>query len=306
MVFPIISFFQGTITEILGDGFLAYFNCPETVAAHEAKACAAAVAIQQALPLLNKNLASQGMSPIATRTGIHSGAVLTGNIGTDQIVKFGCLGDSVNLAARLEGLGKHYGVSVICSESTIQALPQVGFRTRKLDLVKVQGKTEPLSIYELICPGLPESSRHAAYPASEEHLSYIKAATSQLVEAEMSLRGEDEHARMVLVRQLAEAAPWTFSVSGELRSSDSVVSNFMPEASPEQLQFVNAYERALLYFQNGHFTESIDCLEQILAAQPQKSDNTCCHFLLNRVKDRVAMGVMTDSHWTGVNIFGIK
>lgn len=142
---------EGVVAEVLGDGLLAFWNTPDNVKNHEAKACNAALRQQEALRILNEKLAVQGLPQLAIRIGIHTGQVLTGNLGSETKMKFGCMGDPVNLASRLEGLCKMYGIGVMISGTTYQALPSTsGFACRRLDLVQVKGKKEPTMIYELM------------------------------------------------------------------------------------------------------------------------------------------------------------
>ena len=106
--FPIIAHFRGTVAEIHGDAILAYWNVPDEVDAHAARACAAAIALQQSLAALNRHLTEARLPKLVTRIGVHTGRVLTGNIGSAERIKFGCLGDAVNVASRLEGSGEGF------------------------------------------------------------------------------------------------------------------------------------------------------------------------------------------------------
>jgi len=149
----------GVVAEVLGDGLLAFWNTPDNVANHEAKACHAALRQQEQLRILNQKLADQGLPQLAIRIGIHTGQVLTGNLGSETKMKFGCMGDPVNLASRLEGLCKMYGVGVMISGTTYQALPSAsGFACRRLDLVQVKGKKEPTMIYEVMGRDIPSQT----------------------------------------------------------------------------------------------------------------------------------------------------
>jgi len=139
------------VAEILGDGLLVFWNTPGDVYQHAARACEAALAQQEALVLLNAELRALGMPQLAIRIGLHTGPVLSGNIGSHKKMKFGCMGDAVNIASRLEGLCKFYGISVICSAATHAGLPpDSGIICRRLDLVQLKGKREPTSIYEVM------------------------------------------------------------------------------------------------------------------------------------------------------------
>lgn len=146
----IVSSFDGVVAEILGDGLLCFWNTPDDCEDHAAKACAASLAMNQALSLMSAEFGKLELPPLAIRIGIHTGSVLTGNIGSELKMKFGCIGDPVNLAARLEGLCKFYRVSILCSGDTHRALPKRGFTCRRLDLVQVKGKNEPCAIFEVI------------------------------------------------------------------------------------------------------------------------------------------------------------
>ena len=95
---------------------------------------------------LNDTFASLGLPSIAIRIGLHTGDVLAGNIGSNKKMKYGCMGDPVNLASRLEGLAKHYGVATLCSHATRCKL-SAEFFCRKLDLVKVKGKEEAVWVF---------------------------------------------------------------------------------------------------------------------------------------------------------------
>eukprot|EP00928_Gymnodinium_smaydae_P037092 TRINITY_DN2580_c0_g2_i3.p1 TRINITY_DN2580_c0_g2~~TRINITY_DN2580_c0_g2_i3.p1 ORF type:complete len:1063 (+),score=106.46 TRINITY_DN2580_c0_g2_i3:105-3293(+) len=195
----IVELFEGTVSEILCDGLLVYWNSPDTVEDHAAKACAAAVALQRALEPLNFELESLGLPSLSIYIGLHTGTVLTGNLGSDTKLKFGCLGDPVNLTSRIMGLCKNYGVGVICSAATQAQLPaDAGFIMRRLDLVQVKGRNEPLTVYELVgrdCNALtpasaPEAASHQSSQNSGTSLPIVRTtsmpSTSGAVEEAMA------------------------------------------------------------------------------------------------------------------------
>jgi adenylate cyclase len=147
----IIESFEGVVGEVLGDGLLCFWNTPDRVEDHAVKACMAALAQQQALVPLNAELERRNLPQLQIRIGLHTGEVLTGNIGSEQKMKFGCMGDPVNLASRLEELCKVYGCGIMISGTTHESLhEELGFVTRRLDLIEVKGKEEPTCIHELI------------------------------------------------------------------------------------------------------------------------------------------------------------
>jgi len=147
----IVETFGGVVAEILGDGLLVYWNTPLPVEDHAVKACAAAVAMQQALGPLNCEMLECGLPNLFVRIGINTGHVLSGTFGSDKKMKFGCMGDPVNLASRLEGLCKAYGVGTVCSGTTYDCLAESGgFICRMLDLVQVKGRKEAVLVYEVM------------------------------------------------------------------------------------------------------------------------------------------------------------
>jgi hypothetical protein len=121
------------------------------VSNHRAWACAAALSIKQAIEKLNEQVNGLGCAPLKVQIGLHSGTVLAGNIGSDKFMKFGCLGDAVNLASRLSGVCNIFGVPIVASSATVDELLESNvFFTRKLARVTVVGRREPTEIYELL------------------------------------------------------------------------------------------------------------------------------------------------------------
>ena len=164
----IVMAHDGTIDKFIGDSIMAFWNAPLDDPDHAAHACAAALAMRQALADLNAALADEGHPPLAFGIGINTGDALVGNMGSDRRLEYSALGDAVNLASRLEGQGKPYGVDIILSEYTAAAAPD--FAVLELDRVRVVGRAEPVAISALL--GGPEVAtsdefrRHAAAHAA--------------------------------------------------------------------------------------------------------------------------------------------
>jgi len=146
----VVERYSGAVAEILDDGLLVYWNTPDVVADHPTQACLAALAQIQALEVLNSKLRNDSLPALTVQIGLHTGNVLSGNIGSDMKMKFGCLGDAVNLSSRINGLCKKFGVSIICSGDTYSFLAHAKVLCRELALVKVKGKQEPTTIFEVV------------------------------------------------------------------------------------------------------------------------------------------------------------
>ncbi|HUV08329.1 MAG TPA: adenylate/guanylate cyclase domain-containing protein, partial [Spirochaetia bacterium] len=141
---------RGTVDKFIGDAIMAFWNAPMDVPDHGAAACYSALEFQQLLAALKKKYSNEGLSifQAQTRIGIHTGKVIVGNMGSDERLNYTIIGDSVNLASRLEGLNKYYGTSIIISEETYrEAADQIA--ARLLDRVAVKGKRKGIQIYEL-------------------------------------------------------------------------------------------------------------------------------------------------------------
>ena len=144
----------GTIDKYMGDAIMAFWNAPLDTPDHPAKACATALAMQARLKELNIEWEEEARReqrlhiPVNIGIGLNTGPATVGNFGSTQRLTYSCLGDEVNLASRLEGLCKLYGVGLIIGERTSAAVP--GLAGIELDRVMVKGKTEPERITALL------------------------------------------------------------------------------------------------------------------------------------------------------------
>lgn len=140
----IIASEQGTLDKYLGDGIMAFWGAPLPLPAHAARACAAALRCHRRV----RELEARGVS-LVTRIGIATGDVLVGNIGSTERMNYTVMGDTANLASRLEGLNKQYGTQLMISEATFeQARGEIV--ARPLDVVAVKGKVRGVRVYELL------------------------------------------------------------------------------------------------------------------------------------------------------------
>jgi adenylate cyclase len=140
---------SGTIDKFIGDGVMAFWGAPNRLDDHAMHACFAALRIQHEMTRLNADWTAQGMPPLNTRIGIHSDAVLVGNIGSPDRMNYTVMGDGVNIAARLEGINKEYGTRICISHTVFK---EAGDRlcVRPIDEVAVKGRRGKVPIYELV------------------------------------------------------------------------------------------------------------------------------------------------------------
>lgn len=145
----VITQHQGTIDKYIGDAVMAMFGAPINYKNHAHQACYAALGCLQALEKLNAEFALKNWPKIDIGIGINTGYMNAGNIGSETIQNYTVIGDSVNLASRLESLNKNYGTHIIISEFTYEIVKD-SFNCKELDTVNVKGKKEPVKIYELL------------------------------------------------------------------------------------------------------------------------------------------------------------
>jgi len=147
----VVELYGGVVSEILGDGLIVFWNSPDTVEDHPGKACAAALTQLEALQGLNGEYGVYGLPDLSIRIGIHTGSSLVGNIGSESRMKYGCLGDTKQVAMKLEDLCKYYGVDIICSSTTRNMTIPSRFLFRQLDYVQLQPDADQITLYEVIC-----------------------------------------------------------------------------------------------------------------------------------------------------------
>jgi adenylate cyclase len=146
--------YQGTIDKFIGDALMAIFGAPTPQPNHAELAVLTALRMQTLLEEFNEQRQQKGLLPVEIGVGIHSGNVVVGNIGSEQRLEYTAIGDSVNLASRLESINKEYGTHIIITEMTLQQI-QRELVCRKLDEVRVKGRREPVKIYDVL--GTPET-----------------------------------------------------------------------------------------------------------------------------------------------------
>lgn len=145
---------RGTIDKYIGDGLMAFWNAPLDVADHATRACAAALRMQDCLPMIAAALAAEVGSaaqeddPVTLGIGLHTGMACVGNMGSALRFDYSIVGDAVNTAARLEPLTKRYGVPIVVSEEIVAAAR--GYAFVPLDVLKLKGQARATRIYALV------------------------------------------------------------------------------------------------------------------------------------------------------------
>ncbi len=140
---------SGTIDKYFGDGLMAFWNAPLDVVDHAERACAAALAMRAALPARNAQDARNApeAAPVVIGIGINTGEAFVGNMGSRLRFDYSIVGDTVNIAARLEEETKRFGVQILVAESTVRAAPNFCFI--ELGEIELKGKSRSTRIYAL-------------------------------------------------------------------------------------------------------------------------------------------------------------
>jgi adenylate cyclase len=139
----------GTIDKYEGDAIMAFYGAPHPYPDHEIRACMAGIDMKRRLRELQEHWRHIGQHELFVRMGMNTGEAVVGNMGSRMRMDYTAMGDSVNLASRLEGANKHYGTTAMISENTYKNAKDV-IEVRKLDTIRVVGKSEPILIYELM------------------------------------------------------------------------------------------------------------------------------------------------------------
>ena len=159
---------KGTLDKYIGDAQMAFWNAPLNNEQHALDAVKTAFQMLNSLKEFNDEVTREGIPAFGMGLGINTATVVVGNMGSDQRFDYTCLGDGVNLASRLEGQSKPYGVKLIIGPETAKLVRDV-YQVIELDLLAVKGKTEPVKIYTVV-----EKKDPAAEVAHNKFLNYYR------------------------------------------------------------------------------------------------------------------------------------
>jgi adenylate cyclase len=140
---------DGVLDKYIGDAIMAFWNAPLDQPDHAGRACRAALDMLEALRGLQDNWRQRTIPAMEVGIGINTGSMVVGNMGAHDRLAYTVMGDTVNVASRLEGLSKEYGTRIVVGESTREAAGDE-FVYRFLDVVAVKGRSEPLAVYEIV------------------------------------------------------------------------------------------------------------------------------------------------------------
>ena len=158
---------DGTVDKFIGDAVMAFWGAPVLDQHHAYHACVAAFKGQRRMVALNARLVAEKKTPLTVRIGIHTDAVLVGNIGSLERLSYTVMGDGVNIASRLEGINKNYGTKICVSQSVYK---EAGERLwlRPIEKIRVKGRESEFLIYELL--GIRDGSEETRATATEQAL----------------------------------------------------------------------------------------------------------------------------------------
>jgi adenylate cyclase len=141
---------QGTLDKYIGDAVMAIWGAPFTEPKHGERCCEAALSMLSRLSELQQGWVSEGLPAMEIGIGINTGIASVGNMGSSLRYGYTAMGDTVNLASRLEGLNKEYGTSILISETTRADVTNDQIIIREIDFIRVKGKNQPVTIFEIL------------------------------------------------------------------------------------------------------------------------------------------------------------
>lgn len=158
---------QGLLDKYMGDALMALFGAPMEDPGHPLHACEAALDMVSKLPSIRSRWP---INNIDCGIGIHTGEMIVGNMGSQEVFDYTVVGDNVNLGSRLEKSNKIYGTNIIISEETYKIVKDK-ILCRELDLIRVRGKEKPSRIFELIATGIGDSKEQELVKAFSDGLN---------------------------------------------------------------------------------------------------------------------------------------
>ena len=215
---------RGTIDKYIGDAVMAFWNAPLDDKNHAANSIHGAIGMQAAITELSKELVSKHMPEMKMGVGINTGTACVGNMGSNIRLSYTVMGDTVNLASRLEGITKQYGVSIIVGERTYELTNEI-FIFRPVDAVKVKGKNLAVNIFEPLVAAEKAENNHVML--AEESFRYWELY---------------QHRDFSQVVQIIEALMATFPNDGLLKVHYEKAKHFLENPPPDDWEAVTKFD----------------------------------------------------------------
>ena len=195
---------EGTLDKFIGDAIVAFWGAPVRIQDHHHKAVITGLQMKEALITYNQENIAKGLPELKIGIGIHTGEVILGNIGSEKKLDYTVIGDSVNLASRLENLTKIYKTSIIISQNTYDHV-QKEILCRMVDYIKVKGRDKPIRIYEAIgeAGSVDEETVTIAHLTERAFEQYLERRFSEAIdtyESILDMRPEDSLSKVFIER----------------------------------------------------------------------------------------------------------
>jgi adenylate cyclase len=195
----IIEEHGGFVDKYIGDAIVAVFGAPGEDPGHAASAVAAALRCSERLLELNRSKTAFKGHTLGQRIGLHSGEALLGNVGSRRRFNYTVIGDTVNLASRLEGANKYFGTTILASQSTM-TLAGDRFTWREIDAIRVKGRQQPVAIHEPLGVAGHETDMPFATAYAEGLASWRAQDFAAAVDSFARFAGVDDAAAAFLER----------------------------------------------------------------------------------------------------------
>ena len=197
---------EGLLDKYIGDAIMAVWGAPLEQTDHPVRACRTALKMLERLSKMQQKWEAEWTPRLDIGIGLNTGLMVAGNMGSDRRFDYTVMGDSVNLASRLEGINKEYGTQVVISEFTYEQVKD-DFFCRELDAVKVKGKARPVKIFELLALRSKEDPRVAIIEPFAQGLEHYRAQEWERAENRfkevLRISPEDAAAQLYLQRIVA-------------------------------------------------------------------------------------------------------
>lgn len=193
---------NGTLDKYIGDAIMAFYNAPIDVENHEQCAVKTALQMLDELQNVNKELTKRGLPNIDFGAGINTGDAIVGNIGSMERFDYSVIGDSVNVASRVEGLCKQYKAHILITEFTKNALNEEDFLIREIDEVSVRGKHTATKLYQVL-PNTSENQKlKKLYDEALEQLANNNTQIAKDILNKCFIGYNDETAKIIIEKRI--------------------------------------------------------------------------------------------------------